>query len=146
MLFIAFLRSKICLSETTLAMIFFILKFFLYLAFIFYFERMGLKIDDKSKVDTSWCVFFIPIYFFLIFLGFLIILECVAYEKTNTEIFKRLISSSVYYLGFFISMVLYPIKLDGGIKSMNAFVIAGLNTFCSVYLIIHKYYFYKSSN
>lgn len=126
------------MSETSLTMIFFIIKFIVLVGATYYFQRIGIKIDNPSIVTTSWAVFWIPLYLFQAALFLLIILESFAMEANCCDSLKLFISSLIYFLGFLFSSILLPIKLDGLLTDMNFFVIPGLVTFSSVYLIIHR--------
>jgi hypothetical protein len=138
-----YIRSKIYLSETNLTMLFFIIKFVIFVGLIFYFDKIGSKIEKSSKTTTSWVVFFIPYYFFMVVLGIYIILKAFAEENDSWSILKHSSSSLIYYLSFLTSSILFPIKLDNQLSGMNFFVIPALNTFGSIYLMIHKTCFYN---
>lgn len=124
-------------------MLFFIVKFIIFVGLIFYFDKIGSKIESPSKVSTSWVVFFIPFYFFMLILGIYLVLKAFAEENDTWAIVKHTTSSFIYYIAFLTSSILFPLKLENHLTDMNSFVIPALNTFGSVYLWIHKTCFYS---
>lgn len=124
-------------------MIFFIVKFIIFVGLIFYFAKFGQKINNPTQVSASWSAFFIPLYIFMFMLGIYIFIEAFAAENNWFEIIKHLLSAFIYYSGFLTSSILLPIKLDKNLKSMSGFVVAGLNTFSSIYLFIHLRFLYN---
>ncbi len=129
-----------------MTIIHFIFKLGIYFAVLVYFKVLGEKIQNKNDISVSWNVLFIPLYVFYLFLAIYFILETFAYEKTTCSIIKRLISCSIFIMGYIASSILFCLKIDESIELKSSLIIPGIVTFSSVYYLFHSHCIFKHYN
>lgn len=125
------------LSESILSMIFFIVRFGIYIACIFYLRAIGEKIDHPGK-STHWGLLIIPVYIIQIFLLLYCLLHCFSYGRSKCEIFLIFISCMAAYVPLVLGFVILVIKLENGAHGLSFFVVPALMIFSSLYLFIHN--------
>ena len=103
------IRDKIFFSENILSLIFFIIKFSIFVGMIFYLKVIGQKIDKPEDTKVAWVVLFIPIYFLEIFALLYAILHSLSQGKTSCTRIIILISSLLIFSKFSISILIFLI-------------------------------------
>lgn len=145
------LGNKGFFNENSLSMLYYIMKFMVFVGIGFYFRALGSKIDNSQlevlenqsipvlerSISYSWSIILIPIWVFYVFWIVLIVIKSISNRKCM-EITVQFLSNMTYFIGFLVGSILFCVKLDGGLEGVSFFVVPSIIFFSSVYLLIHN--------
>ena len=135
-------KMKSILSEKYLNISFLLVKSFMGILFIFYFMRIGEKLDDKTN-STTWVILFIPCYiFFLPVLLYCIFHILALYSVFQEKIWIPIITIFPCLFVFIANCIIIPLKLDNKIN-FHEVLITIFFVIGTIFLLIHLYVLHK---